>query len=345
MGYDAGEAKRSAAVKMAANIRRAAAIAIAIDNAVRLVANYKDQRDIAQRSQDISEAQQNQIRTVFWPREEAFLAEFSTPEPIEDVEVMGRRYGGRLASTVAKQFADALKEAKCSFPRYCTSANSKVLQDLMMARSLAIANARVLGRNIAFAEYQARTDVNYNRRLQAVSLGRGLINEAMSLYAAAGRGLAGVGAELSAQFNSALEAFGYAARGPDARTFSQQAFTSAEGSRRPVSGAAGDDYLQTVNKYGFESSQQSFTNIDTSSAPFRGPDPTGLSEKARIPEQTALSKEHFNRGDVGPDNLVPQGTVVFPVESIFGGTVAVNLGEYMLQYVDDKSPGDFNTAS
>jgi hypothetical protein len=343
LGYGQGESIRGKAVALAANIRRVAAIAIAIDNAMRLVQNYQDQHDIAQRSTDISKAQQNQIATVFWPREADFLAEFSTPEPIEAVEVMGRRYGGRLASTVAKQFADALKEAKCSFSRYCTSANSKLLQDLMMTRSLAIANARVLGRNIAFAEFQARTDVNYNRRLQAVSLGRGLINEAMTLYRAAGQGLAGVGDQLSKQFNSALEAFGYAGArsAADAGMFAQSAFNTASKTQAPVSGVDAQSYMQTVNKFGFEHSQSDFSSYDKVGAPFNDSRNSDVLQSGPVSQELPINAEHHRRGDVGNDNLVPQGMMTF---AVVDDTVTVDLGMYMLGYVDDKSPGDLNSS-
>lgn len=209
-GYTTGEGIRSAAVTFVALAKQAASAIIAIDNANRLVDNYRDQRDIAQRAQDIAEAQQLQLETVFWPREEEFLAEFSTPEPIESVEAMGARYAGRLVSSLASAFAKELHSVRCSARRYCTSANQKQLQDLLLARGVAMANARVLGRNIGFAEFQARTDINLSRRMQAVALGRGLINDAMTLLRAAGAGYAAAGQELSQQFNSAFNEFGLA---------------------------------------------------------------------------------------------------------------------------------------
>lgn len=339
IGYTAGETLRANAVKAGANIRRVASAAIAVDNAMQLINNYQDQRDIAQRSQNIARAQQDQIQGVFWPREAQFLAEFSTPEAIEEIEVMGRRYGGRLVSSIAAQFAQALKDAKCSFPRYCTSANAKTLQDLMMARSLAIANARVLGRNIAFAEWQARNDRNYNRRLQAVSLGRGLINEAMSLYAAAGRGLASVGAEISANLNSALESFGYANRTPrggDPETFTQSAY--ARSPREGFSQATGG---QTVNGFGLESSTDAFFANDVSNVMTHEAPPN--SSDSAFSLFNNRQAERNNRGDVGNDNLAPQGMFTFPVAGITGGSVTVDLGMFQLGYVDDKSPGEFNT--
>ena len=199
-GYESGEKIRTAAVSQAAMIRRVAALAIAIDNALQAVANYKKQRDIAKRSLAISKAQQKQLQDVYWPRELEFLAEFGTPEAIETVEVMGRRYGGRLLASIAGAFAKALREARCGGSRYCTSANRKMVQDLLLARSTAMANARVLGRNIAFAEFQARTDTNFNRRMQAIAIGRGLMGDAAKLLQNAAGGLASAGNIISRQF-------------------------------------------------------------------------------------------------------------------------------------------------
>lgn len=342
-GYAAGELLRTGAVATGALIRQVAAVAIAIDNAAQLVANYKRQRDIAKRSVQITQEQQSQLRNVFWPREEQFLAEFSNPEAIEEVEVLGRRYGGRLVSTVSAAFAMALKDAKCAMPRYCTSANSKVLQDLMMARSTAVASARILGRQIAFAEYQARTDENYNRRLQAVSLGRGLINEAMSLYQAAGQGLAAVGSNLLGNLNSAIVNFGQARTrvptGANERDFSSRAF-AAGGRNMADVGDQAQSYLQTTNKFGFEASQESFGTPDV--APYSG-DASGLSDRNQFSTNKNLQAEVNNRGAVGNDNLAPQGFYTFPVAGITGGSVTVDLGMFRLGYVDDKEPGDLNS--
>jgi len=208
IGYTIGEGIRGSATGIVALAKQATSAIIAIDNANRLVDNYRDQRDIAQRAQDIAEAQQVQLETVFWPREAEFLAEFSTAEPIESVEVMGARYAGRLLSSLASAFAKELHLLRCSARRHCTSANQKQLQDLLLARGVAMANARVIGRNIGFAEFQARTDINLSRRMQAVAMGRGLINDAMTLLRAAGAGYAGAGQELSRQFNNSIGQLG-----------------------------------------------------------------------------------------------------------------------------------------
>lgn len=346
-GYISGENIRSGAVAAAALARQIAAAAIAIDNANRLIDNYKDQRDIAQRSIDIAREQQDQLRTVFWPREAQFLAEFSTPEAIETVEAMGSRYAGRLVSSVAQAFAVQLKEARCSFSRYCTSANRKLIQDLMLARGTAIANARVLGRNIAFAEYQARTDVNLSRRMQAVAIGRGLVNQAMSLYAAAGQGFAAAGGVLGAQLNSALEAFGYARQqGREARmqveAWNTQEQGAAPTARMPGTVAEpswnGQQLPGTINGFGAQSSGQSMFDLNASDV-MRG-DESGLSKTSPYTNFKELTAEKMNDSKIGNNDLARTGKFIFPVIGA-PGSVIVDLSKFPLQYVDDKTAGDF----
>lgn len=339
-GYTSGETIRSSAVAAAALARQVAAAAIAIDNANRLIDNYKDQRDISQRSLDIAREQQNQLRTVFWPREAQFLAEFSTPEAVEAVEVMGARYAGRLVSTVAGTFAAQLKDARCSFRRYCTSANHKLIQDLLAARAVAMANARVLGRNIAYAEFQARNDMNLSRRMQAVALGRGLINQAMSLYQAAGRGLANAGETLAGQFNTAFEAFGYynqerrAARGRlDELQMADSNIKTPDVARMP-----GTVPPQTFTKFGLESSMERMRSLDASDV-MKG-DESGLSATSKPNVFKDLQSEKHNDSKIGNNDLAPSGRFTFPVIGA-PGTVTIDMSVFPLKYVDDKTEGDF----
>lgn len=208
IGYMTGETIRSGAAGTAALIGEVAAGSIALYDAIQLVKNYDDQRAIAQREINITREQQNQVENVFWPREDQFLTEFSVPEPLEAVEVLGARYAGRLVALVAAEFASQLREIRCAFKRYTTSGNEKQIQDLMLMRSSLIANARVFGRSIGFAEYQARNDVNIGRRKQAVELGRGLMSEAMTLLSAASHGVAAVGDQLGSNLGGALRNFG-----------------------------------------------------------------------------------------------------------------------------------------
>lgn len=340
MGYKSGEQIRAAAVITAATMKQVAAAAIAIDNANQLIDNYRSQRDISQRGIDISREAQDQLSEVFWPREEQFLAEFSEPEVIETVEAMGRRYSGRLVADIAGAFAAQLREARCSFRRYCSSANSKLIQDLMLARANAMANARVLGRNIAFAEYQARHDINLSRRMQAVALGRGLINQAMSLYQAAGRGFAASGDTLSANFNSALESFGYAqqqrrgARDYLAQVEAMPAYETSAPARMPgtTSGWNGNPLPAMLPGFGMASSQRSMFDLEAGNV-MKG-DESGLSSGNDPSNFQWRQSEKMNDAEIGNNDLARTGTATFPVAGITGGSVTINMDAFPLRYVD-----------
>lgn len=349
IGYSLGETTRAAAAITAANIKQAAAAIIAVDNANQLVNNYRDQRDIARRGYQLQRQQQDHLKTVFWPREAQFLAEFSTPEDIETVEAMGVRYGGRLAATVAGLFAEQLKEAKCASARYCTSANAKRIQDLLLARSVAMGNARVLGRNIAFAEFQARTDTNYERRMQAVALGRGLMQQAATLYASAGAGLASSAVRLSGQLSNAMNAFGVAReQGATARAqrdFAQDQVNQAVQQGNPAGSVAGFGNnvgaLIGPEGFGLASTMEGFSTRSASqtydSALFAG-DTTGLSETGLENFNYMQNERQMNEGDVGNRDLVRTGTIVWPVVSVGAGAVAINIDAYGLMYADDQFP-------
>ncbi|WP_315136729.1 hypothetical protein [Achromobacter marplatensis] len=201
-GYIHGEQARFYANLDAARIRKTATDVIAVDNAARAVSNYRQQQGIASRALAISEEQQRHAQDVYWPRELQFMEEFANPEAVESLADIGRRYGGRLALTISGGFAQQLAQAKRTAPRNCTSANAKTLQDLMIARAQAVASARVLGRGLAYAEYQARNDRNDARRYQSILVGRGLIGQAATLYASAGVEFATLGAQLGDVFSA-----------------------------------------------------------------------------------------------------------------------------------------------
>lgn len=357
-GYKQGEIIRAQAAKSAAIIRQVAAIAIALDNANQLVENYKDQRDISDRALKIAEKQQKHISEVFWPREAQFLNEFSTPEAIESVAVMGRRYGGRLASMVSGGFAQQLREARCSFSRYCTSANKKLIQDLLMARSIGIANARALGRSIAFAEFQARNDTNYQRRMQAVAIGRGLMQQAATLYASAGRGLAAAGQAISEQLSSSLEAFGYARR--DYRNaiggapggynsvlmqgqteYAQRSINN--GPSQVSSGVSSQRWDGSLASFGYGSAMSSFTSLSASNTfgEYNVASPWNLSERGQpSPWVFQQAEKQMNEGDVGNRSMSRFGTYEYAVKGITGGSVTVSMGDFPLYYSDEYNPGD-----
>lgn len=348
-GYTQAEATRANAVSTAANIRRVAAIAIAIDNADQLLQNMSDQRQLASRALSISEQQQAHIQDNFWPKELAFLGEFGTPEDIEAAETLGRRYAGRLVSTVANEFAKLIRREDCNASRYCTSARRKGLQDLMLARAQALANARVLGREIAFTEIQARNDRNFDRRMQAVALGRGLIGQAQSLFEKAGAGLASVGGEYASRLNGALEFFGSARRDPGPPVITQDMIIRPSGSQSRMPYTPN----QSVDMYGIDpntsgiglnSPLSSFGSADANTLSTSQVDGgvQGLGATNPTSVWRDLQHEAWNEADVGNRNLARVGSHTYNFRDSRGDShsLTINMSDFKLQFVDDKNPGD-----
>lgn len=339
-GYREGERIRAEAVKYGGNIRRVAAAAIAIDNAIRLLDNYRLQRDISDRGLKIAEEQQGHLKNTYWPRELAFLGEFGTPEDIEDANVLGRRYAGRLVASVAGAFAAKIKEADCNASRYCTSDRSKIMQDLLLVRAQTLANARVQGRMIGFSEVQARRDRNDDRRRQAVGLGKGLIKEASSLYAMAGSGLASAGKEIAGSLGTALEAFGYAGRDPGRSAEMESMLRQNEMFARAPYDPNGAAYANRPIQY---ESIDDFLNQDPNAASYAvSTDATALGLNNPTSVWQGQQMERWNEGDVGNRDLARTGSVTYDFTDSDGdrGSITVNMSDFPLQYVDSKNPGD-----
>lgn len=344
VGYTTAETTRAGSVQAAATIKSASATAIAALNAQQAVSNFRQQRDIARRSVRLARDQQNQLQNVFWPRELEFLAEFGNAEAIEQVEVMGRRYGGRLVAAAADKFAKRLAELRCSRSRYCTSANQKALQDLLLVRSETIAAMRVLGRNIAFTEYQIRSDTNYKRRMQAVALGRGLLADAARLLGQAAGNLSQSGAAALAGLNSALGQIGegiqdYRAAGQQLDTARAQQAQASLPYNAPGSTAGFGNNMDNfaVNAVGLQSTSEAMSQLETgNSQPIF--DSLLNSQTFQFSPNQGLQVEKWNEGRVGYNNLARGGTATFPVS---GGSVTVDMSQFPLQYVDGYTEGEY----
>jgi hypothetical protein len=283
--YSSAERIRSAAVGINAALKLAQLVYEAAKNGQDLIDNYKKQHELAKRAQAIAEAIQGQ-QSMFWAAENKFKNEFLTPEVLESVETMGRRYSGRLVSSVLGGFATKIHEVKCNMNRYCTSANMKMLQDIYLMRSFAVTAARTLGRNIAFAEYQARNDLNWERRKQAAALGRKLGGDASSLIKSAGQGLASIGAGYEQGLNSALKGIGYVFnRNDEPRPTLEQAGWTTQTEQPYVSNNGGQMYGPESGNY-----------ISNGGSPMYGPDSgSGASAMA-----TSLSNNETSE----PDNMI-----------------------------------------
>jgi hypothetical protein len=320
-----------------------------------LIDNYRKQNDLARRAQDIAEAIQGQ-QAVFWAAEDQFRDEFTQPEPIEDVEVMGRRYSGRLVSSILGKFADKIHEIKCSMNRYCTSANMKALQDIYLMRSFAVSTARTLGRNIAHAEYQARTDLNWEKRKQAAALGRKLAGDGASLIAAAGRGLASMAAGHEQSLNSALQAAGLAWTRPDlspdrpgARDSAGMVETEDDTytSGSTVYGPSTSSTYQSNNgaqMYGADAAYQSnggqpMYGVEQPPADLLGAGDQLNTSSGMYTDDQDLYRDGSNQNFNGPVDKVRRGAIDFPV--IGGpGVVHVDMDKFEVGYADHLDAND-----
>ena len=338
-GYSAGEGYRATAQRETAADKALLSGIIASDNAYRLYKNYQYQRKIARRANVIKEMYQNFLILNFWPKEEAFLNEFANPdthgEAPEDVEVMGSRYAGRLIPMIAKKFADEIAAAKCNFARYCTSANKKTLQDLLLARSNALASARVAGRQMAFKEWRAKIDQNTRRRIEAVGVGDGMIAAAGELFGAALSAYQAAGSDLESQFNSALGSLGGAIgqyRSADAR------IDSLKGLRQD------NTIVHAPSAFGVSNTWDQMTGGGSNTF---GDFNIGLSSNG-LNSYNNLSTNYSSNGEAMLNggqifnqlDLARTGSHTYEVDSIFYGTVTVNMGDFPLHDYAENDQGD-----
>lgn len=362
--YVQAEETRAKALKTSQIARQGTAVAIAMYNAYQVVKNYRKQKNIADRSLAISEALHNQLKTLYWPNELKFLDEFGKDggEKIEEVNVVGKRYGGRLRAVVAKAYAEKIREIKCNRPRYCTSAVEKMLQDVYQERAGALANAAVLGQNIAFSEYRARFDANLKRRLQAIAIGKGLTGQAASLMEKASRGLAAATDNLSGNIVDAINSLKNA--GIDA-----QRYTVYDAVRR--AGGTWEDGIRIENATLLQGNTQRHMNAayrrDTHNSQkdmFRNTSSAGDNFSGTISGAADYSsslvndgregstvnelgnmhlsrfgdeqQDAWNYGQLGNADTVREGIVQFPVISGSGGYVEVDMSRFKLLAVDDR---------
>ena len=352
--YAAAQKSKTTAVLINAGLKSAQYISEAVISGQDLIDNYRKQHELAKRAQAMAEASQGQ-QSMFWGAEQQFKAEFIVPEPIEDVEVMGRRYSGRLVASVLGAFASKIHEVKCNMNRYCTSANQKALQDIFLMRSFSVSAARTLGRNIAFAEYQARTDLNWERRKQAAALGRKLTGDASGLIKSAGAGLASIGAGHEQSLNSALKAAGQALFRPDmnpenpgsrANAGLYESDETTYQSNRGMGQMYGPEPGYQSNggmgqMYGPSSPEVESANIMASSFSNNQTDPPSdliteadFKQPGDGDELPSLYSDTDNQNVNGPTDKVRRGSVVFDVVGGGGGKVRVDMDKFEVGYAD-----------
>lgn len=352
-GYKRGEKLRADAVRQASLIRGATAAIIAVDNAMQVIDNYSRQRDLANRTTKMAEEQQKHMEETYWPRELEFLNEFANPEEREEVEVLGRRISGRLVSQVANAFAKKEAEIRCNASRYCASGYAKAMQDLFLNRSFAIAQARTLGRNIAFAKWQQYEGLDDSRRREAIALGKGLVGSSASLMKQAGQGLANAGSNAAAGLNNALAGLGAALayRGPSPMEFysrniynapiteTQQSYAPGY-SQAPFSAPTGA-FASPANTFGIESSFSDFNGVNTASQVVTQGPPPDL-EIRSVSNFSNRQSEMHHEAAVGNQDRARVGEHTYTWRDSRGDTnqLTIKMSDFELGFVDDKQPGE-----
>lgn len=363
--YITAERIRAEALRTSQRARQTAATAFAIAQGVELVRAYRKQKRLADRGLKLSEEMHDRIRKVFHPRELEFLKEFGYDGglEIENPDVVGRRYGGRLRAIVAKAYAEKEKQILCAAPRYCTSSTQKILQDLRQERAFALANASIMGRNIAFSEYRAQVDLARKRRLQAIGLGKGLASQAATMAEAAGRGLAGRIDSAARGLNKAMNDFVNA--GIDYSRYDRaDAVRRAGGTWEDVvniernlmggeqsympSVYSANSGLQTASSLQAHS-MSAFTNLQ-SAEQLMDNETRGASSSQRFHSRAAdsgfnnfgsVQHDNWNHGELGNADTVRGGRKIYSATGSpwTGYYVTVDMNDFDLLAVDDK-PAD-----
>ena len=280
-GYLGGEGIRFAATRTAATIKQVTAVAQFSLNAYDAVKNYQKLASVSSRGIAIEESQFAHVRDTYWPYENQFLTEFTTPTVWEDQAVLAKRYTGRMWAPMANVFAKRLKELECNKPRYCSTAYKRGLQELLVAKGTARANVESLADRIAFYEVEQIRETDFARRQQAITLRKNLIMQAGELMQSAAQGLAGAGADSLRGMSAALQAFSqfaeqgrYAERGMERERQRQNQTPTYEGSPYADMGTTQETATQNTRAY----AEAAYFNQDSMSDPIAGSSATGNNE-------------------------------------------------------------------
>lgn len=366
-GYIPAEATRASAIRNAAIAKEIAAGVLAASDAKELVDNYKKKFEIQSKMVAIEEEAQTQLRDVFWPKELDFLEEQCTPDELETAEQYGRRRSGRLMATVAGAYAKEIGKLKRCAPRYCTSANNKAIQDLYLSYAEAMSNAKLLGRVLGFLDLQKRKDRNFERKLQAIGLGRGLMREAARLYKSAIENVNSAGSILSGNLSSALAAVG---KFDQERQQAGNRLNTLDLARQAAKESTSDNRLGnaiTLNSLGYEGLgvlrdpvQTFLPQWGTVDTLFQTEQPDFTFENSPVAEAMQFSaapslgagsqdmmrgqsNDAWNEADVGNRDLVRTGQYTY--QGYDGYPITVKMSDFAVQFADHANPGDKQISS
>lgn len=227
----------------AARAAQAAAVLVAGYNTAAAVKMAEKQESLAKGYLNIAKEQRNYFNELYAPCEDAEISEACNPEPYE---MHSDSTAGRMMATVRHQFAGRPEKDVACIGRYCTGKVAAVIKDLSVAEGQALAAVFGLGVRYEEARKEAKDDLQWNRRAQALNRGRDLLAEAVD-YSGFAYGLFGrLGAQAAQGAAGAVGYLGYASTRRDTVYPERVPLTRPQERVLPVSYPLPDPEIETV---------------------------------------------------------------------------------------------------
>lgn len=176
----------------AADIARGAAIAVAGANATAALEIANRQSQLAKGYLGISQEENNYYYNTYAPCEDTELEE-ACSAVTESMHLDTST--GRYIASIRHQFVGKTEKELACNSRYCTGRAVAIIRDNAIQEASAAATAANMARRYEEARYDAKDDLRWNRREQALNRGRDMMAQALTFS-----GIAyGVFGELGAQ--------------------------------------------------------------------------------------------------------------------------------------------------
>lgn len=161
----------------AATIAQAAAVAVAGYQVNAAISIAEKQEQLAKGYLAISQEENNYYYNTYAPCEDTELEEAcsAVTEPMHIDSSTGRY----IASIRHQYVGKTEKELACN-SRYCTGRAAAIIRDNAMQEAAAAATAANMARRYEEALYEARDDLRWNRRAQALNRGRDMMAQALT---------------------------------------------------------------------------------------------------------------------------------------------------------------------
>lgn len=231
-------------VVTAANLARLAAVAVAVTNTAAAVEMAEKQEEMAKNYLKIAQEQNQYYYDVYVPCENTELEEACSAALYEQhADVQVGRYKNSVRHDMARQPQKALE----CLSRYCTGKKAALIKDAVMAEAQALSAAGNMGRRYEEQYADAKDDLRWARRAQALARGRDMMAQAVN-FAGFAYGLFGrLGDQAAKGAAGAIGYLGYAsARNDTAYPSRDQLSRPAQPSPLGVSYPLPQPEIQTI---------------------------------------------------------------------------------------------------